>query len=293
MKTTKRILSFIVMTAMLLGTLTMVSPALDTTASSKSSIRIEEPSHFHSQIASAHPEYLAATAFAPRLDAPAMGNLYYKHTSYGGYNSCILGSNQGGYRGSVLPNCVGYAWGRAYEITGRRPALSQNNANTFWGRTSDGYKRGQTAALGAIICWGGGSAGHVAVVEKISGSTITISESSWSGTYFRTRTGTIQELTRWLGSSYYFQGYIYMLDAATPPPASTQKSYTIQSSNGANVRSSASTSGTIVGAVARGSVIRYTQTKSANGYTFMLIEAGSTFTGGTWGKNISFWVAMV
>jgi len=167
-----------------------------------------------------------ASGFTPRLSEPATNNPYYLHTSYGGLNSCILGSNQGSYRGSCMPNCVGYAWGRAYELTGKRPTLSQNNASTFWGRTSDGYKRGQSPALGAVMCWSGGSggAGHVAVVERISGNTITISESSWSGKYFSTRTGTVQELTRWLGSSFAFQGFIYVLGngntpTPTPPPA--------------------------------------------------------------------------
>ena len=238
-----------------------------------------------------------ATSFTPRLTAPASNNSYYVHTSYGGLNSCILGSNQSSYRGCVLPNCVGYAWGRAYEMTGKKPTLSQNNATTFWGRTSDGYKRGQTAQLGAIMCWSGGSsgAGHVAVVEAISGSKITISESSWSGTYFRTRTGTIQELTSWLGYSFKFQGFIYILDNAgsvNPPVQPTQRSYTIQSSSGANVRSSASTSAQIVGAISKSSVVYYTQTKSANGYTWMLIESGS-FKSGSWGKIIGYWVAMV
>ena len=153
------------------------------------------------------------TKFTPRTTAPDISNKYYLHTSYGGLNSCILGSNQGSYKGSALPNCVGYAWGRAYEITGKKPALSQNNASTFWGRTSDGYARGQTPKAGAIVCWSGGStgAGHVAVIESVSGSVITISESMWSGSYFKVRTGTIQELTKWLGSSFTFQGYIYIL----------------------------------------------------------------------------------
>ena len=35
--------------------------------------------------------------------------------------------------GSCLPNCVGYAWGRFYEITGKRPSLSKANAeNLVW-----------------------------------------------------------------------------------------------------------------------------------------------------------------
>ena len=241
----------------------------------------------------------AAASFSARLTEPATSNKYYVHTSYGGYNSCILGSNQSSYRGSVLPNCVGYAWGRAYEITGQKPTLSQNNATTFWGRTSDGYKRGQTPALGAVMCWSGGSsgAGHVAVVEAVNGTTITISESMWNGKYFSTRQGTISELTRWLGSSFSFQGFIYILNnetvTVTPPVVTTQKTYTIQASSGANVRTTAAKSAQVVGALAKGSVIRYTQTKNADGYTWMLVESGSTIKSGSWGKSTGYWVAMV
>lgn len=79
---------------------------------------------------------------------------------------------------------------------------------------------------------------------------------------------------------------------SSPPAQTTQKSYTIQASSGANVRNTAA--GTqIVGAIARGSIVRYTETKVANGYTWMLIESGSTFASGSWGKTIGYWVAMV
>ena len=79
----------------------------------------------------------------------------------------------------------------------------------------------------------------------------------------------------------------------TIPTQPSQKTYTIQSSFGGNVRQSASTSAQVIGAVAKGSVIRYTQTVVANGYTWMLIESGSSFASGTWGKNVGYWVAMV
>ena len=67
------------------------------------------------------------------------------------------------------------------------------------------YDYGRSPRLGAIACWG---RGHVAVVEKISGDKITISESHYSGKYFDTKT-----LTRGKESNYVgkFQGYIYIL----------------------------------------------------------------------------------
>ena len=52
-----------------------------------------------------------AATFTPRLSEPSTTSKYWIHTSYGGLNSCIIASGN-----SVLPNCVGYAWGRAYEI---------------------------------------------------------------------------------------------------------------------------------------------------------------------------------
>jgi len=239
-----------------------------------------------------------ATTFSPRTTTPATNNKYYIQSGYTvdgvrGVNDCILGNSAGGRTyGSVLPNCVGYTWGRAYEIMGQRPTLSMNNANTFWGRTSDGYARGQTPQLGAVICWNHGSSGHVAVIEKVySNGNVDLSESHWSGAKFQHR---VNVNPKTLYSN--FQGFIYILNNAgreTGGSQTTQKTYTIQASSGANVRQTAGTGATIVGAIAKGSVVRYTETKIANGLTWMLIETGSTFTSGSWGKNIGYWIAMV
>jgi surface antigen len=157
--------------------------------------------------------------FIPRTTAPSTSDKNWIHTSYGGYNSCIHISG-----GSVLPNCVGYAWGRARELMGKDPALSRNNAENWWGH-NDGYERGQTPRLGAIACWRKGSvnsasdgAGHVAVVEQInSDGSILISNSDYGGTRFYTKT---------LPKGYpisgrVFQGFIYLpiqFDDPTPAP---------------------------------------------------------------------------
>ena len=116
--------------------------------------------------------------FIPRLTAPVMNNKYYISTAGGGYNKCI--ERRGHW---VLPNCVGYAYGRFMEITGRTSCkLSFANAGKWWGYTSDGYSRGKSPKLGAVICWSKGlEPGHVAIVEKInSDGTIVTSESGYS-----------------------------------------------------------------------------------------------------------------
>jgi len=92
-----------------------------------------------------------------------------------------------------MPNCIAYAWGRAYEILGTKPKLSNGNANQFWGYnlSTNNYSHGTTPKLGAIVCWNGSACGHVAVVEAISGNKVTVSESAWSGAFFRTYSYTI------------------------------------------------------------------------------------------------------
>ena len=147
--------------------------------------------------------------FIPRLTAPSTDDLNYIKTTHGGYNYCINISN-----GSCLPNCVGYAWGRWRELLGSYHNLSRGNAELWYGNTSDGYERGQTPRLGAVICWAKGKvgnssdgAGHVAIVEQINedGSIVT-SNSAYGGQrfYIRTRDNT------YASSGYTFQGFIYL-----------------------------------------------------------------------------------
>ena len=107
-----------------------------------------------------------------------------------------------------MPNCTGYAWGRALELLNSRDCnLSVNNAD-LWFNNQDGYKRGQIPKLGAIICYSGGSlSGHVAVVEKINNDgSILVSESSYGGNYFETETIP----NDYSYYNYTFQGFIYL-----------------------------------------------------------------------------------
>lgn len=151
------------------------------------------------------PVSVAAATFTPRTTAPSTTNKYYIHTSNGGLNQCIEIDTS---TGSCLPNCVGYAWGRAYEILGKKPNLSKGNAKNWYSYNKDGgyYSYGSTPKLGAIMCWSGN---HVAVVEKIEGNYITISESSYGGDRFNVVKKTISKMeSRTSG----FQGYIYIGD---------------------------------------------------------------------------------
>lgn len=161
-----------------------------------------------------------AVVFTRRLSAPSSTNKYYIKTTKGGYNRCIMIDSE---TGSVLPNCVGYAWGRYCEEQNIHDCnLSRGNAENWWGHTSDGYARGQTPKLGAVICWHSTrSGGHVAVVEKVySNGMILTSNSAYNGSRFYKKT--LHPPNYYMGSAYSFQGFIYpdteFIDPDTPIP---------------------------------------------------------------------------
>ena len=159
-------------------------------------------------------------AFKPRTSAVTEDDAkkyYTKNTYKGGLNPCILGNNGSGgqsWKGSVLPNCVGYAWGRAYELMGKKPRLSTGDAGDWFKYNKDNkiydYSTDKTKPkLGAIVCW----SGHVAVVEEIKGTTITTSNYGWKYPSFYTSTfdtSKSMNYTNSSGSARNFQGYIYL-----------------------------------------------------------------------------------
>ncbi|WP_373482449.1 GBS Bsp-like repeat-containing protein [Acetobacterium sp.] len=168
-----------------------------------------------------------AQAVETAEEAAPLPNLFSARTTGPGSDNAYYYANnpysQGGYG---LPNCTAYAFGRAYEILETTPNLCMGNANSWWAynQSTGYYPSGSTPKLGAVICWGGSSDGHVAIVEAINGNIVTLSESTYSGIFFQNYTYTIgaEDATSVGG----FQGYIYIgdyIDAAsdsTPPALS-------------------------------------------------------------------------
>ena len=116
-----------------------------------------------------------------RYNAPETNNKYYLNVAGGGYNRCIKIS---GF--SVLPNCVGYAYGRAYEVLGTNPKLSTGNAAGWYGH-NDKWKRVKPDQIqpGDVICWDDGGCGHVGFVElRNADGSFTISQSAYGGSRF-------------------------------------------------------------------------------------------------------------
>lgn len=147
--------------------------------------------------------------FVPRKTSPSPSDRHWLKTTRGGVNECI---DIGG--GSVLPNCVGYAWGRFYEIIGSRPKLSTGNAENWYPNTADGYERSSTPRLGAVACWRKGKEynsadgfGHVAIVEEIlPNGDIVCSNSAYGGSRFYVKTYLKSEGYNF--GAHTFQGFI-------------------------------------------------------------------------------------
>lgn len=146
--------------------------------------------------------------FKPRKIVPSNDNKYYTHIKSGGWNPCLEIED-----GMCFPNCVGYGFGRVYEIMGIRPNLTTYDAENWWYQ-NDGYKRGQTPKLGAIACWEKGKPfngkdgyGHIAIVEAINGDVVTFSNSAYLGKKFYL---TEMKPPYNLGKDYKFLGFIYL-----------------------------------------------------------------------------------
>ena len=128
-------------------------------------------------------------AYVPQLTPTSPTNVYTDDIYYA-WNPFY----QTGYG---LPNCTAYAFGRFWSLanptsaTDNKPRLKTSysaNACFWWGYTEDGYERGQTAKLGAVICFytdGDFEPGHVGIVEEIhDDGSITTSNSAWGGSIF-------------------------------------------------------------------------------------------------------------
>lgn len=244
--------------------------------------------------------------YVPRLSEPTTSDKNYIHMSHGGYNRCIIIAN-----GSCIPNCVGYAWGRWRELLGKTHNLSLNNAENWWGNTADGYKRGSTPKLGAVICWRKGKAGvssdgagHVAIVEKIkSNGDIVTSESVYGGKRWRSVTYT--KASGYALSNHVFQGFIYIpmefeeekvTTTTTKKPKYTTGDYRVTDASVLNVRTGPGTEYPTkkykdFTRNAQKQIYEWVRYK-ANGYVMGVEFTVSEVKNTCWGKTPSGWVCL-
>ncbi len=198
-----------------------------------------------------------ASSYKPRLKAPSRSSDYYYSN-----NNIFYSIGYG------MPNCTAYAWGRAYELLGIQPKLSVDSAHYWFDYNKDHnyYPYGKTPKLGAIACWDNPYGGHVAVVEKITDTTVTLSHSEWGGrTFFLTEHAVGAANGGAVSNGWKFEGYIYILDGEILPDGDI---YRVNSSNGLNMRKGAGTSYSTLIAVPDKTELVVTKTKVSDGYTW-------------------------
>ena len=145
-----------------------------------------------------------------RTTAPSLNDIHYYSDSNIFYKVRLSPPFINSSGNPIKGNCTWYAWGRAWELTGEQPTQANfiGNAYEWWNanKKSGKYQYGSEPRVGAIAVWnsglpGSGGDGHVAVVEKIDGEKIYISESMWHGDCFAYKEIYYTE---------YLNGYIYL-----------------------------------------------------------------------------------
>lgn len=115
-----------------------------------------------------------------------------------------------------MPNCTTYVWGREYETSDGEIVLPRlpagcGNANRWYSGYGRYYKHSSRPVAGAIACWSGGRAGHVAFIERVnSDGSMVMTESGRTlarmyGKQVITKTMTPAKMRSYVGG---FQGYL-------------------------------------------------------------------------------------
>lgn len=149
--------------------------------------------------------------FKARTTAPSETNKFYIKAGKGGYDKAKEIDKK---THSCLPNCCGLVHGRWLESQNQTnykkyDKLCTGNAESYYGK-KDGYKRGKTPKVGAVVCWKGKGdlPGHVAFIEKVySNGDILTSNSAYGHSRFYMKKY-IKSKKYYLGDNYEWQGFI-------------------------------------------------------------------------------------
>ena len=227
--------------------------------------------------------------YLPYTSTPSAKDKNFINTSSGGYAHCIKINKTTGY---TLPNCVAFCHGMWLKILTDAKGLDyardiesrmcRGNAEVYWDY-NDGFSRGQTPKLAAIMVWEGKGSrkGHVMTVTdiKFNGDVIGTG-SDYGGARFYTRAYT-KASGYAINSNYVFKGFIYCpLEFAyyvgTPMPRDSFVNQVSVEINNLRARNMPSLSGIVEGYVNPG---LYSldplkkNTVEADGYTWYRIES--------------------
>lgn len=207
-----KLVSFVLAFLLLACTITAISAAMFEAPSQPPLSEVEDtsapteemtkpsPTQKSLTVVEEHPE--GDSGYTPRVNAPDPADPRYYSD-----DNIFYAADYG------MPNCTCYAWGRAYEITGKKPELSPYDACTWYDYNAENavYDYGDTPQEGAIACfaYSDGGSGHVAVVEEVTDDTLLLSNSAYSGAEFYLDTVPADDPSGGR-EGWIFQGYIYI-----------------------------------------------------------------------------------
>ena len=224
--------------------------------------------------------------YLPYTAAPSSKDKNFINVKYGGYAHNYIVNSKTGY---TLPNCVAFAHGMwlktITDALGLETAktieakMCRGDAEDYWAY-NDGFKRGQTPKLNAIMVWEGKGKrkGHVMTVTTIKDNGDVIGTGSdYGGSKFYRKTYTKKSGYNF-SKNFTFKGFIYCpIDFAytvgDPVQRNTEFDQLKVSITNLRARSFAGTDGTVMGYVNPG-LYDVTDTKKLNGYTWYEIEPG-------------------
>ena len=222
--------------------------------------------------------------YLPYTAAPVSTDKNFINYTKGGYAHCISITS----KGFTLPNCVAFVHGmwlktitdavgleKAKEIESR---MCRGNAEVYW-KYNDGFERGQTPKLNAIMVWEGkGSrAGHVMTVTTIKDNgDVVATGSDYGGSKFYKKTYYKSKGYNF-SSNYTFLGFIYCpyefaYTVGKPVPRNAKVDQVRVTITNLRARSTPSTKGSVMGYVNPGYYNVVGKSVEADGYTWYQFE---------------------
>lgn len=223
--------------------------------------------------------------YIPYTSVPSTTDKNFINYTMGGYAHCIKINSKTGY---TLANCVAFCHGmwlktitdavgleKAKEIESK---MCRGNAEVYW-NYNDGFDRGQTPKLNAIMVWEGKGTlkGHVMTVTTIKDNGDVIATGSdYGGSKFYTKTYYKSKGYNF-SSNYIFKGFIYCpvefaYTVGTPVAKNSKVDQVNVTISNLRARYTPSTSGIVEGYVNPG-YYNVLETTTADGYTWYKIEA--------------------
>ncbi|MDR0919567.1 MAG: SH3 domain-containing protein [Oscillospiraceae bacterium] len=205
--------------------------------------------------------------------------------------SSIMGAGGKDFWVGNIPNIsfdnISKSWGYGIYSSSywQAPILSSSISTSAYVVTANGGVKIRTGA--------GTGYSQVGGVSKGSVIRYTESRSANGYTWIKIASGSSFNSGTWGNTT---GNWVAMVGGSTSSSASVSpstNSYTVTATSGVKIRTGAGTGYSQVGGVSKGSVIRYTESRSANGYTWIKIASGSSFNSGTWGNTTGNWIAMV